>query len=626
MTTPAGPERPAGEQPLPMSDAAASDPRGAAAPTPPVADLRAAIASGGSSSLADGEWHRLHPLTPLLKGGIVLLIVAGIVISNMRDRIVSWFINTMAPDVGFDEYNEGDPIDWLISNDLILVGSLAALGLIVVFCVVFYVFWRFHTFRITEEHVEVRKGILFRSQRRAPLDRVQGVNLTRPFPARLIGMAKLEVVGAGADANVALEYLSTTLAEEVRADILRLASGARLAKRIARGEVSADTTATARLAGTVTEGLTGLIEGVDHVEEATPESIVKIPAGRLIASQLLSILPWFLIAAAAGVVVTLMPVIFGEGREAAFGAVAAGIGVGISIVVTFAAVTWGLISRSLRYSIAPTSDGVRTTYGLLTTVTETLPPGRVHALEITQPLLWRPFGWWSVRINRLTGASATQQASTSQQMFNTALPVGLIGDVVRVVRLMLPDLPDEDLPIVYHHGLGEPGPGDPYRVMRRGAGWRRPVSWRRHGFALTDYALFLRRGRIWRKVAVFPLARLQGLSIEQGPIDRMQRVGWAQAHVITGPITGTVVGIDREPLLALQSDVSRRAALAAGRDVSHRWAEVLEETRAEQAALRGEAVVAGEAEGPAAEALTSEGPASDPAASDAPASAQEPPA
>src|SRR5690606_24234832 len=103
----------------------------------------------------------------------------------------------------------------------------AALGVILLLCVAFYVVWRFHTFRITADHVEVRKGILFRSHRRAPLDRVQGVNLTRPFLARLVGLSKLEVVGAGVDANVELEYLKTSIAETLRADILRLASGAR---------------------------------------------------------------------------------------------------------------------------------------------------------------------------------------------------------------------------------------------------------------------------------------------------------------------------------------------------------------------------------------------------------------
>lgn len=179
------------------------------------------------SPLSDGEWHRLHPLTPLLRGGLFLIVVIGVVIANLRDRLVVLFLPWFAPDL-VDEVPEwegsGDPIDFIVANNLYLVAVLAVLGILIVIVAVFYTSWRFHTFRITGDDVEVRSGILFRTQRRAPLDRVQGVNLTRPMVARLLGTAKLEVVGAGADANVKLEYLSTANAEAVRADILRLAS------------------------------------------------------------------------------------------------------------------------------------------------------------------------------------------------------------------------------------------------------------------------------------------------------------------------------------------------------------------------------------------------------------------
>ncbi|NKF32792.1 PH domain-containing protein, partial [Pseudomonas sp. BGM005] len=70
-------------------------------------------------------------------------------------------------------------------------------------------------------------------------------------------------------------------------------------------------------------------------------------------------------------------------------------GIGIPKINAGVGITWAQISKSLRYSIAPTPDGVRITYGLLTTVTETLPPGRIFAVEVTQSLLWRPFGWWT---------------------------------------------------------------------------------------------------------------------------------------------------------------------------------------------------------------------------------------
>ncbi|GAB3601474.1 PH domain-containing protein [Microbacterium tumbae] len=531
--------------------------------------------SVSSDSLADGEWHRLHPLTPLFKGGLALIIVAGIAFNSFRERLIYWFVGLFTPsEVHVDDFSGGDPVDWVLANNLILVVLLGVLGVVVVLCLAFWLVWRFQQFRITDEHVEVRKGIVFRSHRRAPLDRVQGVNLTRPFPARLIGMAKLEVVGAGTDANVPLEYLSTAKAEKVRSDILRLASGARAAREAAR---SGQPPASIRqqFVGEFNAGVNGLIGGVDLADVA-PESVVKIPTGRLVGSQLLSAVLWFVFfLVIVGIVLlsTIPAILRDEGPGASFAIIGIALGTGIPLILATVAITWAQISKSLRYSIAPTADGVRITFGLFTTVTETIPPGRIFAVEVAQSLLWRPFGWWTIKINRMTGKSASQQQSGTAQQFNIVLPVGKRADVERVLGLIMPDLPAADLPLIWEHGILGPQQGDPYIRMQPRAWWRRPVSWRRHGLTVTDFGLILRRGVLWRKLAVFPLARLQGVSISQGPVDRLQRVGWMKAHSVTGPVLGEVVGIDSTAIVAAFEDVDRRASLAAGRDRSHRWAQ-----------------------------------------------------
>ncbi|WP_309068225.1 PH domain-containing protein [Microbacterium sp.] len=534
-----------------------------------------ALAGGGSSSLADGDWHRLHPLTPLFQGGLVLIVVAGIVLSNFRDHAVFWVVSIFAPgEVDEIDGGEGEFLGFLFENNLILLGLAILLAAILVLIAVFWVVWRFHQFRITGDDVEVRKGIVFRSHRRAPLDRVQGVNLTRPFPARLIGMAKLEVVGAGTDANVPLEYLSTDRAEQVRADILRLASGARAARQAARDAASGvQTGVRGRLVDALNSGVTGMIEGVDNTDVA-PESVVKIPAGRLVAAQLLNGAMWIVLFAVIWLTSVLVPLLLADtGSERVVISLGVGLGTGIPMAFAAIAITWSQISKSLRYAIAPTPDGVRVTFGLFTTVTETLPPGRIFAVEVSQSLLWRPFGWWTVKINRMSGKSAVEQQSGSGQQFNTVLPVGTRADVERVLSLILPGVPDADAPLLWDHGLLGPmaGQPDPYRTIPRRAWWRRPVSWKRHGFALTPYALVLRRGVVWRKLALFPLARLQGVSIQQGPVDRWQRVAAAQVHTVLGPVSGHVVGLERDDVIGLLEDTSRGAVAAAAADQSHRW-------------------------------------------------------
>ncbi|WP_345801236.1 PH domain-containing protein [Microbacterium sp. AZCO] len=514
------------------------------------------------SPMADGEWHRLHPLTPLLRGGLFLVVVIGLVAANLRDRLVFLFLPWLAPDLPANEIEEwegaGDPIDFIVVNNLYLVAGAVVLAVLIALLVIFYLLWRFHSFRITEDDVEVRSGVLFRTQRRAPLDRVQGVNLTRPMIARLLGMAKLEVVGAGTDANVKLEYLSTANAEAVRADILRLASGRRLAAAQAGGVPVGARSRMSALSQAVSRGITGMIEGDEAPVEA-PESVVNIPVVRLLASHIIS-------PATIGLLVALGAIVFGSVRGTPwllFGMIPA--------VIAFVAYWIRSIVRSLRYSIAPTPDGVRITFGLLTTITEIVPPGRVHAVEISQSILWRPFGWWMIRINRLTGRSLSDG---SNDQFTTVLPVGSLADVERVLHLLLPDVPPAEWPVIVREGVVGPGADDTFVDTPRRAWFLRPLSWRRNGFRLTPDVLLLRRGLIWRRLVVLPLARLQSLALHQGPLDRLVGVASARAHTVAGPVYSGLAAIDRDAALQLFADVATGTVRAASIDRSHRWAEV----------------------------------------------------
>ncbi|MFK4114497.1 PH domain-containing protein [Microbacterium sp. NPDC006705] len=531
-------------------------------PTPPPADatVSAPPAELVRSPLSDGEWHRLHPLTPLLRGGLALLVVLGIVVANMRDRLISIFVPAFAPDAPIDEWEEyeaaGDPIGWVLANNLLQIALLVTVGVLALIIGAFYLSWRFHTFRITDDDVEVRSGILSRTHRRAPLDRVQGVNLTRPAVARLLGAAKLEIVGAGADANVKLEYLSTGNAETIRADILRLASGQRLAEQRA-AEAAAGGSRVA-VAVAVARGITGLIEG-DDADAAEPESVVRIPPGRLIGSQLAS---WGTVVILAGA--TALAIALSQGVYwVLFAYFPALLGFGAYWVRT--------IVKSLRYSIAPTRDGVRVTFGLLTTVSEILPPGRIHAVEITQSILWRGFGWWTVRINRMTGRSASD---TTTDQFTTVLPVGTLADVERVLGLILPSVSEEERAAIVRNGVLGGSSAGGYVTTPRRARIVRPLSWRRNGLAIEGDLLMLRRGLIWRMLAVLPLARLQSVALHQGPVSRALRVATLRAHTVSGPVLTAVAGIDRDDVIAAFERVAHVAVSAAASDRSHRWAEV----------------------------------------------------
>ena len=504
------------------------------------------------SPYSDGEWHRLHPLTPLLRGGLTVLVIIGVLIANLRERLIELFFPV------FGDLSPGelppDPVDFLFANNLLLIAGGVTVVVLIVLFVLFRLSWRFHLLRIGDDDVEVRSGVLFRTHRRAPLDRVQGVNLTRPMIARLLGLAKLEVVGAGLDANVKLEYLSGKDAEAIRGDILRLASGRRLAE--ARAQAGTRAPLARQAATAVGSGLQNLVDGEDF-SDTEPESIVRIPLGRLVASRVLSGSTLVLVALVVGIVVaasvSTLWLLFTV----------------VPMFLAFGAYYLRSIARGLRYSIAPTADGVRVTFGLFTTVSEIVPPGRVHAIEVRQPLMWRPFGWWTVSVNRLSGRSSTD---TSTDQFAAVLPIGTRGDVERVLRILAPGLSGGDWTLVFRNGILGPVDDDPYVTTPARARWLRPLSWRRNGVLLTDDALLMRRGWVWRTLSILPLARLQSVGLHQGPLARAFGAATVTGHVIAGSVQTSVGALDRDDALRVFEGTARAGVAAAASDHTHRWA------------------------------------------------------
>lgn len=536
--------------------------------TPNAADY--AAAQQQLTVLDRDEWRRLHPATPLLKGGIALIAILGVVIANLRERIIDFFVGGprgFGPeDIVVEVYERGQ-LGWV---------TLAIAGGLIIAITGFYLSWRMHSFRVTNDALEVKSGILFRTHRQARLDRIQGIAVNRPIFARLFGAAKLEVSVAGQDAKVQLAYLRSGEVDSIRRDILVLAS-----QRTAQ-EAAAVPTAPGHdprlLAGQppvpaqqpyapqqnpqqhASSGYSDLIgRRVSELlapeldpNAAPPESVVRIPPGRLAASHLLSgsTVITLLIAAAA-----IVFIVVGHHLGLLF--------VLVPIAIGVVGYFFSKVSKSLRFSIAGTTDGVRVGYGLLSTSNDTLPPGRIHAVEVHQPLLWRPFGWWAVRINRAGHASSGSGA----QPATTMLPVGTAADVERVLGLLIPGLAGDDTRQAVMRGLVARA-GEGFSDAPSRAKWLRPLSWKRTGYSTSDDAVLLRKGFVWRQLTVVPAARIQSIRVEQGPIKRALRLSEITIHTVTGPVSPHLGVIDTGTAIAAFNDWSAMAVAAAGREDS----------------------------------------------------------
>lgn len=511
-----------------------------------------------SRTLTDGEWHRLHPATPLLRGGIAMLAIVGFLIANLRERLVEIFL----PGAGEFESQEYDPLTYVWEHGYV---GLALLGLLIVLILViggFFLSWRMHTFRVTDEAVEVRSGILFRTHRKAKLDRIQGVGINRPLLPRIFGAAKMEVSVAGQDASVKLEYLYSRDADDLRRDVLTLASGVKLAEagmapRPTVGPAGVVSPTDPMLTRVVTERVNEFLAPELDPDAAPPESVVRISIGRLIGSTLLSSSTVFLIVLAVVLIVSLV-----NGQIwSLFWFVPS--------VIGFVSYYSSTVMKSLRYSIAKTPSGVRVGFGLLSTSNDTLPPGRIHAVEISQSVIWRPFDWWQVKINK---AGLSAEAAMSGKGNTTILPVGNLTDVAKVLELMLDTVTADALLVELTSAFREPQHSG-FTLAPRRARWINPFAWRRTGYAIHDGLLLFRRGVIWRKLALLPLARMQSIAVSQGPLERGLRLASARAHTVAGPITANLPGMGSDEALRLFERVSHAAVEASAADRTHRWAE-----------------------------------------------------
>lgn len=561
--------------------------------------------------LVDGEWHRMHPATPFLKGGVALIVILGIIFANLRERIYDMFVPM---------YYQGDPVDYILDNGYVGLVLLAILVLIIVLIGLFYVSWLMHSFRITNEVVEVRSGVVFRTNRKARLDRIQGINIVRPLFARLFGAAKLEINQAGQDANVQLTYLASAAADDLRREILRLASGTRQAAAPSQASRAGETVVERR----VSEFLAPELDP----EAAPAESIVKLHMGRLIGSLLLSTTT--IIAILFTIATVIFAAVVGEPWVVLFV---------LPMYLGFGGFYVSRFSKSLRYSIAGTPDGIRVGFGLLSTSNETLPPGRIHSVQVSQPILWRGPGWWEIKVNRASHSSTKGAAGEAN---TTILSVGSRDDVRKVLELMLPELraaelgvpelgapelgdpgfgaaglgapeldgsgfgaPELGRPEIGRPGLGAAGfsapaeaesvidgdraestvamqliesglyskgmAGDGFVNSPRRAAPLRWFSWRRNGFAMSPGSLLLRKGAIWRQLVIVPQPRLQSVSVHQGPLLRVMGLARVHLDTVSGPISAELGAIDRDAAVQFFEDVARVAVTAGQSDTTHRW-------------------------------------------------------
>ena len=396
------------------------------------------------------RYHRVHRLTPLLRLWSVILAVIAAFALNVNMEALRGIIAFIT-----GEHSAAN----LRDIGFALAGFIAVCAVV---WLVSGVWWRQMGYQLGEEELTLRRGVISKQQRTARYDRTQAVDVVEPVIARLFRLAAVRVETAGGQSSaIEIAFLTKRDAEALRAEIL------------------------SRVHGEPRER---------PAEEEDNVLIPEIPIARSLAAAALHASTIVLLAALVFLVVTPMTLT-----------------ITLPILVATIPKAWNVIDSSWRYT-ASLEDGVlNITYGLADRRRQNIRLERIHAVQVTQPFLWRPFDWYETRVSVAgSGGTASGEGSGSTRI----VPVGKREQA----RQFLP-------------ADAAPTYASPARAKRVS-----PIDYRQQTVALTGDYVVVRAGRFNRRVQAIEVRHIQELTLRRGPISQLLGLATVELDLVQGPV------------------------------------------------------------------------------------------
>jgi putative membrane protein len=444
------------------------------------------------------QTERPHPLTPFIRGWIILVAIA-----------VTWLQQLpRSQDDGFGLSDVGAALP-VVAVVVLLAATIGFFS------------WYFTRFVIDDDELRLETGAVFKSSKRVPFERLQSVDILQPLAARIFGLAELRIeVGAG-DSTIRLRYLSRAKASQLREYLLARAHGRR--SRL-------DDPDLAMPAGAFTD------------RGPADRPLVTVSPQRIVLSFLAST-EW-LVTAGSTVAVLVVTSILDVTPYALPGLIPLAIGA-VSVIGR-------RVFAMFNFTLSESSRGLRVTRGLTNLSSQSVPVDRIQGVKTSQPLLWRPFGWYRVDVDIVGYAGSTGENNDSSAT-SVLLPVATAAEVALAIDRVLPGFALDSIEL-------HPSP--------RRARW---VSWfdfwtLRYGW--NTRALVTEHGWMTHVRDVLPHAKTQSVRIEQGPLQRRLRLADVHCDTPRGPVNVVAQQLDvataRE--LALSQLDRAREARAADRE------------------------------------------------------------
>lgn len=500
------------------------------------------------------EWKRVHKATPLVRGWVIVALVAFNFVRSWVESFVSGGSSGGEGEDKGEGKGEGSSGSFdFASEDLWILG--ASLAVAVGMVVYSWFMWRAMGYRITENRVEVRQGVFMKNVRHARIDRIQSVDINRPILARIFGLAELEFHVADAqEAAAKLQYVTYRQAKQLREDILRAARGEQTPAAAAQTETTAQTEAPAHAPADPHIGHP-TDPHVDVPQAQAERPLVKVRMGRLVAAALMRHVGFGAAVALAYVVTALIassftrPLVF-------FG----------PMFLAWAGLVFSMVNTNGGFVVSAGRDGLVLKRGYTESTSTTVPPERVHALGLEQPLLWKLTGWWRVIAN-VPSDGITEAKS------NVLLPVGTFQEGLAVVAALIPNPgTDRTRPLVVA-AVDQPSSEPEFVASPRKARWLSPIAGVRQAFAVTQTMLIITSGRLVKRVAFVPHQRTQGVALKQGPLARSAGVATITIGTAAGPVDTEIYDVAEQTAEAFILQQTERAAALAGWADKNHWGE-----------------------------------------------------
>ena len=404
-------------------------------------------------------------------------------------------------------------------------------------------YWRRFEYRVGANEIRIDSGILNRTHRSIPFDRIQDVDITQGPISRLLGLAKVKFetgASAGEEEGV-LQAIKLERAQQLRT-LVRARRG---------GTIAAQPTA----------------EAVDEVGEATPVYAMDLKRLFLAGAFNFSLALFaglFGLMQTAGDVVGFNPFsrafwlnLLSAGDPIREFIIAHQVATAVAgaFVLVLIGVATGVVRTTLTeygFRLDRTGVGLRRRRGLFTKTDVTLPVSRAQAAVIATGPVRDRLNWRELRVQSLAkdeggkGSHVLAPLAHDEEVDRIlaefgwpALPRKIAWK--NVSRAFVTALAVAISPLVLvaiGNFMFEPFIGGGIFIVLVALVATRWLAWKRTGYLLDGDRLLVRSGWWRRKITVLPARKIQSVDLRENFVTRTFGVAWLQFGVAGGGMNG----------------------------------------------------------------------------------------